>query len=248
MQGINVKSRRELKRPRPALIMALSVYALVAGCSDAQDYDVARLTDKQRVRVHQTLTADQLKKLDDWTNRVAASGKGVPTGVTVQRALKDQDEWLARRKSEEAKADELIRKGQAEYEAKQQKFVEILAVTLMSKTNVVQVDDRKFVALEIAYLNKTEHDIRGVKGTLKLTDIYGYGVIDIAWYYEGGILARQTAVERGVGIYIVKSVDSQVRLWNTDFEKLILKFAIDTIFFKDGTRMNNSDQVRVIAH
>jgi hypothetical protein len=226
-------------------LIFFAVFAFLVGCSDPQNYEVAKLTSQQRTRIHQVLTADQSKKLDDWINRRTITSKSVPPGVTVEQALREQDDWLAKKNIEEAKADELRRKAQVERAAKGEKLSQMLSVTLVSKRNKVQVDERKFVALEIAYRNKTDKDIQGVKGVLKLTDIYGDAIIDIPWSYDGGISAQQAAVEHDTGAFIDKSIEPQVKLWNTDFEKIIPTFEVNAIIFKDGTSMNDPDLVRV---
>jgi len=217
------------------LIILLTVFAVAVGCSNALNYEVASLTDQQRIRVQNALTADQLKRLDDWIERSATANKQVPRGVTVKQALIDQDNWLAKRKLEAARAEELKRRVQAERAAKQERIAKMLSVTLLSKKNKVQVDERKYVALEIAYDNRTKKDIRRVVGVLRITDIYGNTVMDISSSYGAGISAQQTTVDHDAGVFIDKSVESEVKLWNTDFDKLKFTFEADAIIFKDGT-------------
>jgi len=218
-----------------ALQILFTMFVLLVGCSNALNYEVAKLTDQQRIGVRQTLTADQLKSLDDWIARNTSASKGLPAGVTVEKALKDQADWLAMQKIEEAKAGELRKRAQAERKAKQQELLKVLSVVLVSKKNTIREDERKFVALEIACDNKTDKDIQEVKGVIKLTDIYGIKITDIDWSYDSGIAARGTAIDHGAGIFINKLMESQVMLWNTDFEKMKSTFEVKTIIFKDGT-------------
>jgi hypothetical protein len=219
-------------------IILIAMFVFLVGCSNARNYEVATLTDKQRTKVQQILTAEQLKNLDDWINRNTMAGKGLPPRVTIEQALKEQDAWLAKQKIDEAKAEELRRSVQAERAAKQEEFARMLSVMLLSKKNKVQEDERRYVTLEIAYENKADKDIQGVKGVLKLTDIYGDPIIDINCSYYGGISAKQTAVEHDAGVSINRSMEPQVKLWNTDFEKLKSTFEVSTITFKDGTSIN----------
>jgi hypothetical protein len=222
-------------------LLAINLFAMfvfLTGCSDPKNYEVAKLTNQRRAVMHQILTADQLKKLDDWINRNAITRKGVPPGVTVKQALLDQDDWLGKQKIKETSAHELRENLQAERSARQEMFAKVLSVSLVSKKNKVQEDDRKFVSLEIAYANKADKDIRAVNGVLKLTDIYGNTVIDIDRSIDRGIPARQTVVDHDAGVFINPLMEPQVNLWNTDFDKLKFTFEVSDITFKDGKSIN----------
>jgi hypothetical protein len=47
-------------------------------------------------------------------------------------------------------------------------------------------------------------------------------------------------VEHNAGIVIDTSMDPQVQLWGTDYDKLKFTFEIKTITFKDGTSVGES--------
>ena len=63
------------------------------------------------------------------------AGKEPPLGTTVAQAIRDQDEWIAKQKEEEAKAVELRKKVEAERKAKQEEFAKLLSVALVNKKN-----------------------------------------------------------------------------------------------------------------
>jgi len=221
-------------------IVLFAMIAFVVGCSNPLNYDVAKLTPEQRRVVQQRLTVEQSKNLDDWISRNATAGKGIPPGVTVEQALNDQTAWLAKQSLEAAKAAELRKQMQAKHAAKQDELARMLSVTLVSKKNKVRVDEQRFVAFDIAYANKTDKDIREVRSSLKLANIYGNPIIDLNWSYEGRISAKQTVVDHDAGVDINRSSDAQVELWDTDFERLKPDFEIKTIIFKDGTSVDDS--------
>ncbi len=116
----------------------------------------------------------------------------------------------------------------------------MLSVTLVSKKNKVRVDEQRFVAFDIAYANKTDKDIREVRSSLKLANIYGNPIIDLNWSYDGRISAKQTVVDHDADVDINRSSDAQVELWDTDFERLKPHFEIKTIVFNDGTSADDS--------
>ena len=221
-------------------IVLFAMIAFVVGCSNPLNYDVAKLTPEQRRVVQQRLTVEQSKNLDDWISRNTTAGKGIPPGVTVEQALNDQTAWLAKQSLEAAKAAELRKQMQAKHAAKQDELARMLSVTLVSKKNKVRVDEQRFVAFDIAYANKTDKDIREVRSSLKLANIYGNPIIDLNWSYDGRISAKQTVVDHDAGVDINRSSDAQVELWDTDFERLKPDFEIKTIIFKDGTSVDDS--------
>jgi hypothetical protein len=171
----------------------------------------------------------------------ALSGKGVSDQVTVRQAINDQREWLEKRKVEEAEALELKKKVEAERQAKQEEFKKMLSVALVAKRNRDGEYGKKFVALDLAYENKTDKEILGVKGILKITDIFGDKIQNVRWSYDRGIPAKQTQLEKGSGVDINQFRDSDMKLWNTDPEKLKAAFDVTTIIFKDGTKVDSPD-------
>ncbi len=232
----------EALRPlRGVSISLFAAFVLLVGCSNPLNIAVAKLTAEQRVRVQQMLSVDELKELEDWTARNTADGKQLPPDVTVEQALKDQYDWQTKRKMEEANAVERQKKMQEEHLARQQELARMLAITLVSKTDEVLKEDRKIVALDILYDNKTDKDIQGVTGVIRLTDVYGNKVIDISWSYDGVIASKHTNFEHDFTVAVNKSMESQVNFWNTGFDILKSNFDIDAINFKDGTSVNASE-------
>ncbi len=166
------------------------------------------------------------------------AGKDPTVGTTVAKALKEQDEWLAKQKEEEAKAAELKKKVEAERKVKQEEFAKLLSVVLVSKKNILGEYSQRWVGLELVYENKSDKDIQGVKGVLRLTDMFGDKILNVSSSYDGGIAAKQSTVERKSGIDINEFIDSNMKLWNTDSDRLKSTFEVSTIIFKDGTRID----------
>jgi hypothetical protein len=220
-----------------AALVLVALCVTVAECSSPLNIQVAGMTDQKRIKIRDALTAEQLKRFDDWSRRNPMASKGVPRGVTVKQALLEEDAWLAKQSAEAARAEELKKRVQAERAAKQEELARIVSVTLLSKKNEIHVDEQHYVALEIAYDNKTDKAIRSVAGVLRLSDIYGDAIMDISRSYGGGISAKQTAVDHDAVVSINKSLDPQEKLWETDFPKIRTTFEVNTIVFQDGTTM-----------
>ena len=220
-----------------AALVLVALCVTVAERSSPLNIQVAGMTDQKRIKIRDALTAEQLKRFDDWSQRNPMASKGVPRGVTVKQALLEEDAWLAKQGAEAARVEELKKRVQAERAKKQEELARIVSVTLVSKKNEVHVDEQHYVALEIAYDNKTDKAIRSVVGVLRLSDIYGDAIMDISRSYGDGISAKQTAVDHGAIVSINKSLDPQEKLWETDFAKIRTTFEVNTIVFQDGTTM-----------
>jgi hypothetical protein len=126
----------------------------------------------------------------------------------------------------------------AERAAKQRQIAAIMSVSLTAKKNRIQTDERKVVDLDIAYLNKSDKDIERVKGVLILTNIYGDAVSVVDFSYDGGISATRIVVEHRVSVFVDQAVDSQLKLWDTDFDKLKTVFEMNSVAFKDGSSIS----------
>jgi hypothetical protein len=231
----------ELVGVRYFAIFLILTAILLAGCTDPKNYELSKLTESQRKVLGQKLTADEGQKLASWMMRNVMTGKDAPIGITVAQALKQQDEWLAKQKEEEAKASELRKKVDAERKAKQEQFAKLLSVALVTKKNNVGAYGQMWVLLELAYENKSDKDILGVKGVLELNDIFGDRIRNVNWTYDGGIASRKSIIERKSGVKINQFMDPDMKLWNTEFDKLKSNFEVKTIIFKDGTKIDAPD-------
>lgn len=218
---------------------ALTVMAgMLLGCSDPHKYEVAKLTEEQKQEMGKKLTSEEGQKLAGYLFRTSFGSKELPAGVTVGQAIKDQEAWLEKEKVEAAKAEELKKKVDAERKAKQEAFAKMLSVALVAKRNDLGEYGQRMVLLDLAYENKSEKEIAGVKGILHLNDMFGDKIMNIRWSFDEGIHAKDTSVERGSGVKINQFMDDHMKLWGTDPAKIKANYEVQTIVFKDGTRMD----------
>jgi hypothetical protein len=230
---------REGQNDRIKYIAALALLAgLLLGCSDPHKFEVAKLTEEQRVEIGKKLNADEGAKLSGYLIRTSFASKELPAGITVGQAIKEQEEWLVKEKAETAKAEELKKKVMAERKVQQDAFAKLLTVVLVAKRNSTGEYDQRMVLLDLAFENKGEKDIAGVKGILRLKDMFGDKILNMNWSFDEGVGARQTTVERGSGIKINQFMDDHLRLWNAASDKIKAVYEVKTIIFKDGTRLD----------
>ena len=127
---------------------------------------------------------------------------------------------------------------EAERKAKQEAFAKLLSVALVGKRNSTGEYDQRMVMLDLAFDNKSDKDIAGVKGILHLNDMFGDKIMNIKWPFDAGVDAKQTAVDRAGGMKINQFIDDQMKRWNTEPDKIKASYEVQTIVFKDGTRLD----------
>jgi len=220
---------------------------LLMGCQNVRDAEVSKLTDDQKASLEKKLNGEETRLLMGYMMRQGMSqafgGKGLPEGITVRQAIREQREFLEKEKVEEAKAEELKKKIEAERKAKQEEFAQLLSAVVVSKKSGEGEYSRKYVGIEMAFENKTDKDIQGVKGRLKIADIFGDLIRNTSFSYDGGIAARKTAIYKG-SLDINRFDDKDLKLYNTDFEKMKTSFEIITIIYKDGTKVETPEDAQ----
>jgi hypothetical protein len=217
-----------------------AIVFLTVGCRNVRDTELAKLTDDQKASLDKKLGSEEEHLLMSYMMRQGMSqafgGKGMPDGITVGQAIKEQRDFLAKEKQEEAKAEELKKRIEAEQKRKQEEFAQMLSEVVVSKKNVEGEFGQNYVTMEMAFENKTDKDIQGVKGTLKVTDIFGDLIRNIQFSYDRGIAAKKATTYKG-DIRINRFDGKDLKLYNTDFDKLKTSFETETIIFKDGTKV-----------
>jgi hypothetical protein len=82
--------------------------------------------------------------------------------------------------------------------------------------------------------NNTDTDIRGVQGVVEVQNLFGVEIMSVRVDFTGQTIpARETTTFTGMGIDINEFRDSDVRLWNEDFEDLNFVYTVEMIVFAD---------------
>lgn len=221
----------------PKLLAPVVLAVVLVGCSNPKNYEIAELTDEQKKELGKSLTADEGQKLTAWMMRRAIMDSEIPSGTTVGQALAEQDKWQAEQKAKEAEQAALAERLEKERKEKQAEFAKLVSVAVLDKRNVDGEYGQDAAVFDVGYENKGTKDIEGIKGVLHVADIFGDSIININWSYDDGIPAGESRVERGSGVDINRFIDRDMRLWNTDFNKMKTQFEVSTIVFKDGTAL-----------
>lgn len=116
-----------------------------------------------------------------------------------------------------------------------------VTVTVTSKKNVqanlLNGDYMPSVEFDMEVRNNTEKDILGVQGTLIVKDLFGKEIMQIDIdFTDGTIKAGESRKFKNMGVDINQFFDSDVKLYNTNYEDMIFAYEISTVVYTDGTR------------
>lgn len=84
--------------------------------------------------------------------------------------------------------------------------------------------------------NNTEKEIKGIQGILTVKDLFGVDIMSNGLDFTGQIIpVNESITITGKGIDINEFIDSDVKLYNTDYEDLKFEYEITSIVYTDGT-------------
>jgi hypothetical protein len=219
---------------------------LFLGCaSDPHDYKIPTDTkawegDPVFKETMAKLTQEEREDLARYSMRKVLTG-GIPADVTVSSALQDQKEFVAKAIADKAEQDLLAAKMKAEQEKKAEELRGALVVAVTD----LQVFDAAFrggftpahFAISLAFQNKTDKAIQGVKGAVVFSDLFGDEVKTIRFSYDEGVPANGTA-SWDASLDYNKFMDDDKKLGNASLDKLKVTWMPDIILFNDGSSLS----------
>lgn len=168
---------------------------------------------------------------------------GIPSGMTIGKAIEEQRKFLADQKAEEAKQAALKAALQAKRDAALKVMRDAVTVTLVSKSIQTErgfsgiVMDENLVVV-FGYKNNTPKDIAGVKGYISVQDLFGDEL-------SGFAISNDTTIPAGKSTTWTGSRSVRFAMGNNQDRKLAdlgdSKFKVvwnpEVIIFSDGTRL-----------
>jgi len=120
--------------------------------------------------------------------------------------------------------------------------VKILPNRLKEKVGVEVVnkgfrtsDYDDYITIKLRFTNRTDKDIKGVKGIIIFYDIFDEEIYKIGISYDDGIAKRDSAVWNGEIDYN-QFKDDHKELRATELESLKYEWLPDTIIYQDGSK------------
>ena len=236
-------------------IILLCVLCL-AGCSRPQNTVLPRdLSKLESIKpTIEKLHSDERQLLAGYVMRhVAAQAFGgvfgsssastVPEGMTVGKAIEEQRKFNENAAAEEAKQKALKVKLQAEQDAAMKTLRDAVTVTLVSKRietergfTGITLDEK--IEIVVGYKNNTDRDVAGVKGLLRINDLFGDKISAFQISNDSTLKAGQSlswSGGRSVQYSLGNNEDRKLAELGDDKYKIIWEPQI--IVFADGTKL-----------
>ena len=161
-------------------------------------------------------------------------------GKTYNDILKNAKELRKKTEKEDAEAKALAEKTAKAEEEKRQTFAKILTVALydkgFNKSDFDKGEFEDYLTYKIAYENKSDKDIRAVKGSLLITDLFDTEIETINIVEDEGIPAGKTVMK----VYTTKYnqfEDEDTRLKSKRMEDIKTVWTPEKIIFSDGSTL-----------
>ena len=156
-------------------------------------------------------------------------------GKTYNDILKNAKELGKKAEKEDAEAKALAEKVAKEEEEKRQLFAKVLTVALYDK-GYYKENWEDYLTYKIAYENKSDKDIRAVKGSLLITDLFDTEIKEITLVEDKGIPAGKIVIK----IYTTEYnqfMDDDKRLKSKSIDDIKVVWKPEKIIFRDGSTL-----------
>lgn len=186
------------------------------------------------------ISETERRVLKEYAVRKLLTGGLPKNGISIGDAIKEQTDIDEKQALQEAEEAALAEKVKAEEAAKQQALLDAVTVSVTSllyvpanyKYNVIQ----DFLAISVAFANKTDKDITGVKGSITFSDMFGDPIKSTNLSYDEGVPAHSTNVWSATLDYN-QFVDEDVKLGATPLAKMKVAWHPEVILYADGSSL-----------
>ena len=148
---------------------------------------------------------------------------------------KSYSEILQSAKDYKSELEQLAAKAKKEEDEKRAKLSAVLTVAMYNK-GFLKSDYQEYIEYGIAFENKTNKDIRAVKGHLKITDLFDTEIKLINIVEDNAIPAHQTFKNTYTTEYN-EFMDEDSRLKSKEMKDIKAIWTTEKIIFADGTTL-----------
>lgn len=171
----------------------------------------------------------------------AFGGHGVPVGFTVGDAIREQRNWMAEQKKQEAEAQALKQKLEAERAAAAAEMSKSVVVTLVQKAELPSdyranrySDTQTF---KIGVKNTSDKELVGVSGELKFIDVFDKEVGAVSFGISEHIKPGGDLLWQGERRYN-EFIPQHKAVWTLQEGQYKTRFVAETLVYADGTKLS----------
>lgn len=166
--------------------------------------------------------------------RLSFEGKDM-SSMTYGEILENGKDWKAEQDRLEAEQKALQEKAARE-EAERIKRLQNAVMVTCFKKSYMEVDYQDYLTYGFAIENKTDKEIRAIKGVLRFTDLFDDEISTIRFTYDERIAAGATNTWNAQTDYN-QFKDEDVTLRNKDLEDLKIVWEPIKVIFEDGSSL-----------
>lgn len=226
------------------IYLLIPVLIGLIGCSDPYSYSLSPspeswANDAKLKKSIEKLSEDEKELLTGYMMRTMFNGEAIsPLGISIREAIDSQASWKEEKRIQEEEMTALAAKIEAEIKEKRDKLLEVVTVALVTKefraANYSYNRYSDTIAITVAFQNKSDKDISGIKGSMALNDMFGESIKVIGLSYDDGVSAGKTVSWKGELDYN-QFMAKDVKLATTPTEKMKVEWHPQTIIYSDGT-------------
>ena len=155
--------------------------------------------------------------------------------MTYGEILENGKAWKAEQDRIEAE-QKALQEQAAREEAERVARLQIAVMVTCFKKGYTEVDYQDYITYGFAIQNKSEQDIRAVKGEIMFTDLFDVEIKTLSFTYDQPIKAGATSNWNATTDYN-QFRDEDVRLRNKNLEDLKIVWKPIKVIFQDGTTL-----------
>jgi hypothetical protein len=238
--GENMKTARKLN----LIIAGIFLSWVLTGCNDPKSKMIPEdMTSKNTAfkEAIEKLNEDDKKALMGYLMRSEMkkafnkNSTDTQVAISIGEAIDHQNKWLASKKTARAEQQALKDELASKKAENQMAMNETVTVSFLAK-KYEKVKYRDHIALSFGFKNKTSKNIIGVKGVAHLKDIFGDTILRVTISDDQGIKARASTKWNG-SIDYNQFKNSDIKLRNTAFDKIVFEWEPGLYLFSDGTKL-----------
>jgi hypothetical protein len=209
--------------------------ALLLGCSSPLNKKYSEKTIQEDViELQKELDSLEVKIIFGSIIRLGLAQKNLTT-MTYGEILKDGKSWKAEQDKIDAEEKALQKKVASEEAKKISKLKNAVLVTCIKK-GYVEVEYQDYITYSFAIKNKSNKDIRAVKGDIVFTDLFDEKIKNFSFTYDQTVKAGTSAIWEATTTYN-QFMDDDVRLKSKELKDIKLVWKPIKIIFSDGTTL-----------
>jgi hypothetical protein len=212
------------------ILLITLVSFLILSCSSPLDKKYNESTfevDAKEIKESGDLSQDDAQIMVGWIMRSKFKGESLED--------KTYNEIIADAKDYKKEQDALAEKVKKEEEEKRQRLGSALTVAMYDK-GYQEYDYQEYLTYKIAFENKTDKDIRAIKGSISIQDLFDTEIKAISLTIDDPIKAGETFKGSYTTNYN-QFKDEDSRLKNKDMDDLKTVWTPIKIIFSDGTTL-----------